>query len=71
MHIRVHEGNETLKAQWELFGRSMGVVGPHGAGLTNMLVMKSPSVIVEVIDNPAASECPGQKHDSCVHAHGE
>jgi capsular polysaccharide biosynthesis protein len=37
-----------MQDQWNLFASSMGVVGPHGAGLTNMMVMKPRSVVVEV-----------------------
>ena len=38
-----------LKDQWDLFASSVGVIGPHGAGLANMIVMKAHSVVVEFL----------------------
>jgi capsular polysaccharide biosynthesis protein len=48
VQVQVHEGSGPLLLQWEMFSGAVGVVGPHGAGFTNMIVMKPPSVIVEV-----------------------
>ncbi len=44
----MHDGNGPLRAQWDLFASAIGVIGPHGAGLTNIIVMKARSVVVEV-----------------------
>ena len=47
--VREHYGTGLLKDQWDLFASSVGVIGPHGAGLANMIVMKAHSVVVEFV----------------------
>ena len=47
--VREHYGTGLLKDQWALFASSVGVIGPHGAGLANMIVMKAHSVVVEFV----------------------
>lgn len=48
----VDPGTTTLAAQGELFSRASIVVGPHGAGLTNILFRKgAPMALVEMIND--------------------
>ena len=47
--VREHYGTGLLKDQWALFASSVGVIGPHGAGLANMIVIKAHSVVVEFL----------------------
>ena len=47
--VREHYGAGLLKDQWDLIASSVGVIGPHGACLTNMIVMKVHSVVVEFL----------------------
>ena len=50
---RVHVGNEPIVEQLQLFAESQLVVGPHGAGLANIVVMRSGSRVVELQTAPA------------------
>ena len=47
--VLVHTGNEPLKSQLELFRRATSIVGPHGAGLMNMLVSRLGTCILEFL----------------------
>lgn len=55
LSLVVHEGpgmpRKTLKEQWELFADAYAAVGPHGAGLSNMVAMARGAVVVEVLLN--------------------
>lgn len=50
---RVHTGHEPVYEQLRLFAESRIVVGPHGAGLANIVVMTEGSNVVELQMAPA------------------
>lgn len=65
----VHFENLSFEKQVELAGSSSIIMGPHGAGLTNMLFMPEGSKVIEI--HPASSKinacffalCSALKHD--------
>lgn len=44
-----HTGGSSFADQMRLFASSDGVLGPHGAGLSNMVFMRSGSLVIEVL----------------------
>mmetsp|Transcript_17200 Transcript_17200/g.26611 ORF Transcript_17200/g.26611 Transcript_17200/m.26611 type:complete len:100 (+) Transcript_17200:1392-1691(+) len=56
--IAVHYGNETLRHQFELFVNSHLVIGPHGAGFTNLIVSPPGSLVLEFgLPHPYTNLC--------------
>jgi capsular polysaccharide biosynthesis protein len=45
----VHTGKEPLKGQLELFRRATSIVGPHGAGLSNIFISRPDTGILEFL----------------------
>ena len=39
-HVRIFEGNSTLEDHIQLFDRANVVIGPHGAGFSNLVFCK-------------------------------
>lgn len=50
-------GNMSIADQIDLFKQTIAVIGPHGAGLTNMLWMAPGSVVVEFPIRPSYANC--------------
>eukprot|EP00850_Spirogloea_muscicola_P018800 SM000176S03131 [mRNA] locus=s176:148933:149965:+ [translate_table: standard] len=55
-HVRLFLGNETVAATRELFATSLLYVGPHGAGLANVMLARPGTALLEIRplrhDNP-------------------
>jgi len=51
VHGRAADNTEgmSLKAQWAMFADAYAAIGPHGAGLSNMIAMRRRAVVVEFI----------------------
>ena len=47
--VIVHTGSESLVDQFRMFSTSIGVLAPHGAGLSNIAMMPSGALVIEVL----------------------
>jgi capsular polysaccharide biosynthesis protein len=50
----VHKGEGSFRDQIELFKRAVAVVGPHGAGLANILFCEQTTAVIELRSEPKA-----------------
>jgi hypothetical protein len=49
IQVRTFSGNETLETTKELFQRARVVIGPHGAGMVNLIFCREGTPVVEFI----------------------
>lgn len=54
LDLIVHDGSGTVRQQIELFKRAVAVVGPHGAGLANILFCEQTTAVIELRSKPKA-----------------
>lgn len=66
---RVLAEDMSLREQIELFASASVLIGPHGAGFTNMLFMPEGSTILECFEPRTLRRCYGTLSAACGHAY--